>query len=554
MARSRLPLAYAQRRRIPRGAQARGGYQSVNSIAGYGGKPGKGTVHTHHKPGGGSNTTVYPNGMGGGGGYSVPSPSAGYAATQAAASGGGGVASAPAKPQVSSFARQLIGAGANPAGTLFGLIAGASALRPNRPRPRVDVTNTEDDADRRRLAANAGTERRNRGARPNRFVKVGVPSEVPQQYRRHVAKFGTTLVGPALKAQGVKGISGAEYLGRLLKFESGFNRNAVSPVGARDLGQFMPGTEQSFIDQYGVDPVGGSAKDAIKGAAMHLSGKYGHPALYAGYNPGYSDTDPILSTDAGPSVNVRVKRKAVRGFDVDQGASPVRKAAGAWGGSQRRMRQLLGPKITRTQDWKDKEARGYRSLHDTTGNAPLAFASDLPPEEWIVDRIARKLGKENPGISPKSVDYGRTGLESGLTFKGYDVEFLPYDHGGGPHVHVGLEWTGGSAPKGTYAGAAGGAGGGFGAPYAAAIGGGGVPAVTAAAEQVAQSGTRSQRRGASELLAALSGGGGSAGSAPRTQPFSARAPMPRDYASPLTEEEEEEEDLPLYELLRRGRR
>ena len=76
----------------------------------------------------------------------------------------------------------------------------------------------------------------------------------------------------------------AALLASLLKQESGFNPNAQSPVGARGIAQFMPGTAR----QYGVntrDPV-----SSIMGAAKLLSALHGQfgdwSQALAGYNAG----------------------------------------------------------------------------------------------------------------------------------------------------------------------------------------------------------------------------------------------------------------------------
>lgn len=153
-----------------------------------------------------------------------------------------------------------------------------------------------------------------------------VPEIVPPQYRAAVAKYGP-LLNDALKAQGSP-LTGEEYLAKTIQFESGWDPHNVNPdSGAAGLGQFMAGTADTFRKQYGVetrDP--NNPEGMIQGAAMHLSGKFGHPPLYAGYNPGYSSSDPIPPVNVGRDVPVSrrsakaQKQLAALGLGGAQGA------------------------------------------------------------------------------------------------------------------------------------------------------------------------------------------------------------------------------------------
>lgn len=73
-------------------------------------------------------------------------------------------------------------------------------------------------------------------------------------------------------------------LSALLKQESGFNPNAVSPVGAQGIAQFMPGTAKGM----GINPY--DPEQSINGAAKYLRtswDKFGKPELaLAAYNAG----------------------------------------------------------------------------------------------------------------------------------------------------------------------------------------------------------------------------------------------------------------------------
>lgn len=113
--------------------------------------------------------------------------------------------------------------------------------------------------------------------------------------RRAIARYGRSVNSLARSRYG---ISGQQLLARLVIGESGGNKNAVSPVGARGRAQFMPGSRKIAIDKYGVDPWA-SADEAIHAAALHLQGKINGSKGLEGYNPGSSSyTGYILGQKA----------------------------------------------------------------------------------------------------------------------------------------------------------------------------------------------------------------------------------------------------------------
>lgn len=105
-----------------------------------------------------------------------------------------------------------------------------------------------------------------------------LPSWVPQQYQN-----------PILQAAGQHGVP-PSILAALLKQESGFNPNATSPVGARGIAQFMPGTAK----QYGINPL--DPNQAIPAAAKFLASNYAKAGNWndalAGYNAGPGRMNP----------------------------------------------------------------------------------------------------------------------------------------------------------------------------------------------------------------------------------------------------------------------
>lgn len=88
---------------------------------------------------------------------------------------------------------------------------------------------------------------------------------VPPDYRDAIARYGRLADAEAAKW----GETGESLLAKVLGGESGFRMRAVSSVGARGAGQFMPGTREEFVEQYGVDPWA-SPDSAVLGTAIFL--------------------------------------------------------------------------------------------------------------------------------------------------------------------------------------------------------------------------------------------------------------------------------------------
>lgn len=127
----------------------------------------------------------------------------------------------------------------------------------------------------------------------------GVPSGVPKKYRKAIGKWGEYLE-KEMKKNGLvgvdgglpKGMSGAEYLAKIIQAESGWDERIGHPdntssAQAQGLGQFIPSTRDSFLEQYGVDAYGNAAQQ-IKAAAFHLDGNHTAGGL-GSYNPGFPD-------------------------------------------------------------------------------------------------------------------------------------------------------------------------------------------------------------------------------------------------------------------------
>lgn len=353
-----------------------------------------------------------------------------------------------------------------------------------------------------------------------------VPDFVPKQYRSAVVKYGKMLE-PALKGTG---ISGANYLAHLIQFESNWNptaRNAES--GAFGLGQFIDSTAQDFRSRLGVetqnpkDPV-----SMIRGAAMHASGKHGYGALYGGYNPGYSDTDPIL--------------KAAQNTQVEASGRPKN--------AIRRARNVLGAKTTQ------QILSDYRSQQPKTRTTPdiVKFGKIAQEKFGLTVGENPRFGGVEPVHTDGSFHYSGDAIDvtgdpkqlarfNRYVAKRYgdQIDEMFYDPGvnidsgsvtgpiggHGTHVHLAVSRPGGSAVGLTGAGSGGGAVAGGGG----AVGGGALPG----------GGMTIRGRGATSREQTLFGNP-SAGLTPIDTPLAAQANVPDPFNQ---QAQSEDEDNPL---------
>lgn len=148
---------------------------------------------------------------------------------------------------------------------------------------------------------------------------------------------------------------------------------------------------------------------------------------------------------------LKAKAKRVLGEETTQkvihkakSSAPAapKKAKGVLAGSRTIVKELVGDKVFRAEGRGDKEpGHAAGGMHDPAVDD--AYAADLPVSEAEVDRIAKKLG-----LDPKVINYGSHPPDP-LYYKGYEIEFMPYTHGTGPHIHIGAKWVGSNAPAGT---------------------------------------------------------------------------------------------------------
>lgn len=128
-----------------------------------------------------------------------------------------------------------------------------------------------------------------------RTTNTEVQSQIDLTVARHA---GNT----ALKRAGIDHLAWESWFKRLIRQESGFRQNAVSPKGAIGLGQLMPGTAEGL----GVDPY--DVAENLDGSARYLLAqldRFGSMELaLAAYNAGpeavakYNDVPPYAETQA----------------------------------------------------------------------------------------------------------------------------------------------------------------------------------------------------------------------------------------------------------------
>lgn len=147
---------------------------------------------------------------------------------------------------------------------------------------------------------------------------------------------------PALQSAAVVAGIPAQFLAAQIEAESGWNPRAISPVGARGLTQFMPGT----WDHYGhgadpFDPIAGIEAQGmylhdLRGAVAGIKGEDPQRLVFAAYNAGpgnvlkYAGIPPFRETQ---SYVTRIYDLAQRVYSAECAAaitSTLRPGDGTW--------------------------------------------------------------------------------------------------------------------------------------------------------------------------------------------------------------------------------
>lgn len=264
------------------------------------------------------------------------------------------------------------------------------AARSSQLRGKKKLTTPEVRQTRRQVKK---ARRQLRGARA---ALGGVPSGVPAQYRPAIRKWGKYLERE-MKKNGLvgvsgglpQGMSGAEYLSKIIQAESGWDSRIGSPentssAGAQGLGQFIPSTRDAFLQQFGVDAYAGPNQQ-IKAAAFHLDGNHTAGGLES-YNPGFpADSDGTwgyyLNQDVGKSVNAsprarqRLRQAKARAARVDERAKALG-IQGVRGESPNKVPKAGEPRFVNfSQD--GAGTSNTKWLVPTGGNETLKFQKPL---------------------------------------------------------------------------------------------------------------------------------------------------------------------------------
>jgi hypothetical protein len=211
----------------------------------------------------------------------------------------------------------------------------------------------------------------------------------------------------------------------MIRQESGFNKNARSPVGAQGIAQFMPATARS----YGVNLNDNRASDDLDGAARYLRDnlkKYGsYEAALSVYNSGRPDAYKDPSFAGGQTFNY------VRNI---MGA-----AGGSGGGTVSTPGHDTGPQY-RTVPGVDNFAQRqqlkldyFSRSHDP--NALLQLQSGLSQAQDTPSRRVRIQGAATPGVKETGVAFVDAVQQ---TANRIDKQHRPYLYGGG---HAGKSWA-----------------------------------------------------------------------------------------------------------------
>lgn len=162
--------------------------------------------------------------------------------------------------------------------------------------------------------------------------------------QQHMRRLAATVAlsfstASAVKRARLDEMQFVELFTTMIHRESGFNRLAVSPAGARGLGQLMPATaaELGVCDVF-------SAEDNLYGAATYLTdmlSRFGTPELaLAAYNAGpaavvrYQGIPPFRETrqyvaDILHAVKTAPRDRPAALFDIAMQAGATRSAAGS---------------------------------------------------------------------------------------------------------------------------------------------------------------------------------------------------------------------------------
>lgn len=268
-----------------------------------------------------------------------------------------------------------------------------------------------------------------------------------------------------------EGLPGKTYA-QIGKGESGLRPGAANPDdGYKSLWQMTPSVQStetlSKWDKIASKRKGGStnpivaAKQAkvLAGSGTGVSNYYGTGFVTdenAHLPGGEKRADKLLYGKKKP-IPKTLKRKATKVLGkeaakkiVKQAKKPVSSGVdqkkGPWEGAQRAVLSVV-PKAVRSEGRGDKRTPeenasvggATASDHLTTNTG--SYAADLPPDDAVARKIAKRLGMAS-----------HTGTNE-VTKNGYRYQLIWQDAGHYDHIHLGAQWTGeGASPSASSAG------------------------------------------------------------------------------------------------------
>ena len=318
-----------------------------------------------------------------------------------------------------------------------------------------------------------------------KVAQIKAPPKAPPAEKRKIAKKLTKAVaksantnldrgfGPdetitqrqaALLAE-AQGLPGRTY-GQIAIGESGLRPGATNPDdGTPSLWQMTPSVQSAETiakwDAIAAKHPGGYTNPVV--AAKQAKVLAGTGTGVSNYYGTGSVTDPDAHLPGGPAKareklsSKPVPKKLIRTAQATLGAkktkqilnagatsATLKKAPGPWAGAQAKALAVI-PKALRSEGRNDKRtpesnaAVGGSSTSDHLTTNEASYAADIPADAKAYAKIRKNLG-----LPPAS-----SGSDT-VTKDGYRYQLIfgsEYDHA--DHIHLGVAWTGESAPAGT---------------------------------------------------------------------------------------------------------
>ncbi len=244
-------------------------------------------------------------------------------------------------------------------------------------------------------------------------AKGGMPANVPAEYAKWIRKYSPRIDKMARQTYG---LSGNEFMAKMLQGESGFDMSKVGPStpygNARGAAQFIPPTRDAFVEKFGIDPWR-STREAVQAMALHLDGKsYSKTFGIQGYNPGindsyYLDQDVGPTTKASPGARQRLERATERAGSVAQKAAGL--GLSVQGLVTPEQIEAMGLKIkqkpVRPTLWaQPKKAKGEASVEWLNGTTPDGINPNIVGLARTISRMTGQNIQITSALRPTDSD------------------------------------------------------------------------------------------------------------------------------------------------------